>query len=451
MNFNLVRLMVLIFLFLSLLTLTYIFYRSEIVYQGSNSHYYFKYYLFSITAVFFWTIALFFKQKTKKNLLVFTISLLFSFYILEFILNFIFYTNVYTVKMRIFNNNFDTRKPIEFVEDKINEGIDIVPILRNERFVSKKMGEEIFVLSPGLSNKFTVLCNETGDYITYKSDRYGFNNPDKVWDNNSTDVLIIGDSYVHGHCVPSKNNIAGRIRKMTGKSVINLGVESSGALKQLGILKEYGVSRKPKNLFWMYYEGNDIEDFEVELKNKILVKYLKKNFSQNLVNYQEEIDNYKNEKLNYILNGRKTLHYKTRFFRLYELRTFIYKFFQSLHYKKEIIKNPIIINPLLINTISEAKKLTESWGGEFFFVYIPEVSRYSTKVKDHESYYRKAEIIKLIENKNIVVIDLDKELLEKNFNDNLMMIKMYVCNTCHLTNDGNKKIAEVILEKLDKN
>ena len=110
-----------------------------------------------------------------------------------------------------------------------------------------------------------------------------------------------------------------------------------------------------------------------------------------------------------------------------------------------------LIHTITLNIISEAKKLTESWGGEFFFVYIPEVSRYSTKVKDHESYYRKAEIIKLIENKNIVVIDLDKELLEKNFNDNLMMIKMYFCNTCHLTNDGNKKIAEVILEKLDKN
>ena len=226
---------------------------------------------------------------------------------------------MYTVHRKIFNQNFDTRSEMEFVEDKRGKGIDIFPILKQglegDKFISKKKGEEILTFSPGISKKVTVLCNEVGNYVTYKSDRYGFNNPDTEWDNASTYLLLIGDSYTHGHCVPSKENIANQIRAMTGKSILNLGVAGIGPLRELAILKEYASSKKPKNLLWMYYEGNDMEDFEVELKNKILVKYLKKNFTQNLMNYQEEIDHFKNETFNKLMSGRNTLLYKIRFFR----------------------------------------------------------------------------------------------------------------------------------------
>ena len=33
-----------------------------------------------------------------------------------------------------------------------------------------------------------------GYYSTYDSDRYGFNNPDEIWDISSHDVLLIGES-----------------------------------------------------------------------------------------------------------------------------------------------------------------------------------------------------------------------------------------------------------------
>ena len=42
--------------------------------------------------------------------------------------------------------------------------------------------------------------NESGYYSIYKSDRYGFNNPDYVWDKNEIDLVIIGDSFAHGAC-----------------------------------------------------------------------------------------------------------------------------------------------------------------------------------------------------------------------------------------------------------
>ena len=42
---------------------------------------------------------------------------------------------------------------------------------------------ELFPLS-GISNSKTIHCNESGYYSIYKSDRYGFNNPDYDWDKN---------------------------------------------------------------------------------------------------------------------------------------------------------------------------------------------------------------------------------------------------------------------------
>ena len=154
MNTQFVKFLVLIFLLLSLLILVYVFYRSEIVYKGSNFHYYFKYYLFLLELSFFGQWCYFLKTKLKKIYFYSHLVLFFSLYFLEFLLNFVFYTNVYTVHRKIFNQNFDTRTNMEFVEDKRGKGIDIFPILKQglvrDKFINKK-SEEILALSPGIS------------------------------------------------------------------------------------------------------------------------------------------------------------------------------------------------------------------------------------------------------------------------------------------------------------
>ncbi|MEZ4575980.1 MAG: hypothetical protein R2857_13865 [Vampirovibrionales bacterium] len=43
----------------------------------------------------------------------------------------------------------------------------------------------------------TLLCNENGFWVDYQSDRYGFRNPDTVWDQPTADVLLVGDSFTH--------------------------------------------------------------------------------------------------------------------------------------------------------------------------------------------------------------------------------------------------------------
>ena len=44
---------------------------------------------------------------------------------------------------------------------------------------------------------------------TYDSDRYGFNNPDQVWDlsKENKNLVILGDSFAHGSCSYEKTQL----------------------------------------------------------------------------------------------------------------------------------------------------------------------------------------------------------------------------------------------------
>ena len=67
---------------------------------------------------------------------------------------------------------------------KINKGLDAVPSIFPKALLKKGWIDEkndIFPLG-GVSNAITVFCKEGKEFSIYKSDRYGFNNPDKEWD-----------------------------------------------------------------------------------------------------------------------------------------------------------------------------------------------------------------------------------------------------------------------------
>ena len=180
----------------------------------------------------------------------------------------------------------------------------------------------------GQSNSENLYCNENGFYSEFSTDRYGFNNPDEVWLTKEVEYVIIGDSYAYGNCVNRPDDISSVIREITKKNSINLGQSGSGPLIELAILKEY----LPKNVgkvVWLYYEGNDLGDLKVELKNAILKKYLlEKNFNQKLIDKQDLINSLVKNKFieNYNNREKKTslISYLRKFIVLTNLRrTFI--------------------------------------------------------------------------------------------------------------------------------
>ena len=127
----------------------------------------------------------------------------------------------------------------------------------------------------GIKNTHTIHCKENGYYSTYDSDRYGFNNPDEIWDISSHDVLLIGDSFVHGACVFREFTFAGNFRKISrqNKSIVNLGWSGSGPLRIL--LEEYFKDLTLKMLFGFF--ENDFINLKDEIENNILIRY-RKNF-----------------------------------------------------------------------------------------------------------------------------------------------------------------------------
>ena len=153
--------------------------------------------------------------------------------------------------------------------------------------VSKE--KSLFPLS-GISNSKTIHCNESGYYSIYKSDRYGFNNPDDVWDEQKINLLIIGDSFVHGACVNRPNDISSNLRNNYKLNVINLGYSSNGPLIEYATLREY-YSPNIEKVVWVFFEGNDIFDLKFEKESLILRNYLNDlNFTQELKYKQEKIN-----------------------------------------------------------------------------------------------------------------------------------------------------------------
>ena len=175
---------------------------------------------------------------------------------------------------------------------------------------------EIVPLS-GISNSNTINCNENGYYFIYDSDRYGFNNPDSEWEKNNIDFLLVGDSFTQGACVNRPNDISSLLRTKFNKSALNLGFNGNGPLLQYAGLREY-LKENTKIVLWFYFENNDLEDLNNELKSSILQKYLKDlNYSQNLKFKQDQI----NEKVYQKIKNQNDLSFDiVKFIKIYSTR-----------------------------------------------------------------------------------------------------------------------------------
>ena len=124
----------------------------------------------------------------------------------------------------------------------------------------------------------------------YESDRYGFNNPDKEWDQEEIEYLLLGDSFTHGACVNRPHDIGSALRTISNKPVLNLGYAGNGPLIEYATLREYFRSNI-KNVIFLYFEVNDLLNLHNELSDDLLKNYLTNpSFSQNLMFKQNLID-----------------------------------------------------------------------------------------------------------------------------------------------------------------
>jgi len=325
----------------------------------------------------------------------------------------------------------DRRTKVEVLDDFIKKGIDAVPAVRPKDVLH--LSEEILPLA-GVANTTTVGENETGKWMIYPSDRYGFNNPDYEWDAKKTEYLLTGDSLTEGLAVQPGEDIAGQMRKITGQSVINLGRGGNGPLMELAAISEYAAHLQPKNVIWVYFEGNDlIGNMPRDKTSTILMNYLDKSFSQNLMSRQTEVDQILRK---YIQQVKPS---KFRWIRLHEIR-------KIMSFDDRVVDMVVDVDPILSKILIRAKNMTEGWGGKLHFVYLPEFSRYNSEV-EHDQYRKKLAVVKLVKNLNIPVIDIHQEVFY-NHTDILSLFPFR--RHGHYNAKGYSEIAKAIVDSVKK-
>jgi len=425
----------------------YIFFQSEIILNSEKRNYYLLYYIISITLIIISIISFFLDKKIRTYLIIILISIFSTLYIFEIILSYdnYFFNKEIKLKEKIYNQKteklYDKRYKFKIYKDlkKNNKNITLAVPPFSYLFEGNlnKIKKDIFPLS-GISNSKTIHCNESGFYSIYQSDRYGFNNPDKEWDNEEVEILLIGDSFAHGACVNRPNDIGSVLRNLTDSPIINLGYSSSGPLIEYASLREY-TPKKTNHIVWIYFEGNDLDDLQIELQSKLLNKYITNlNYSQKLKNNQMLIDLVSNQLL---VNEKK--YYIKNFIKLGNFVNFIKqhilsnnnKIYQKIDEKKNIND--------FIDIIKLANKFAKNNNSKFYFVYLPDTRRLIQKYSNKNYDSIKYEINRL----GIPFLDINKEVVEKEKNP-LILFPFEIIN--HYNSYGYNKVANSIYKMIYK-
>ena len=365
---------------------------------------------------------------------------------------------------RAYGVEIDIRNRKDVIADYGKEGVEAVPVVTpsNHLFVKLEDGRIKSSVTidggklplAGISNKTTILCNESGEWITYPSDEHGFNNPTGIWEEKSIQIAALGDSFTHGYCVPPDRNFVSLIRQHY-PSTLNLGVSGDGPLLELAKINEFLEDRKPQTVLWFYYEGNDLTDLQSERKSDLVMDYLQDGFRQNALAQQNSID-LAIMSLLPKLGARESANLEKR----QTIADGIVESFFSIA-KLSILRQKVGLvggedagfsgekadldgaNMYVFRAIlTRAKSRVDAWGGHLFFVYLPEWARYS-----HYTSWGKAkrdEVLQIVHDLEIPVIDLNPAFEAQG--DPLSLFPFRQVG--HYTESGNQVVAKEVLDSL---
>ena len=313
----------------------------------------------------------------RVNVALVTVSLAITIYLVEM---FFALTGFAGLDKHAFQWGFpDTRTKFEVIMDLRKRGIDAYPTIYPNAFAGPLEigGEKIHPLG-GISDVATVLCNETGKWLVYRSDEHGFHNTPGIWKSAAPRVALLGDSFVHGSCVPSDRNIAATIRQRY-PATLNLGMVANGPLAQLATLREYLPELKPRVTLWFYWEGNDLVDLGREARNPIFRKYLRPDFRQNLRRKQDAIDRYFRQRYRKPPNPKNQF----RFVRKTTVTAADIVLLRNVRHSLQLNRVPVghsldyryprpppIAYELLPEILAKAASTVRTWHGKLYFVYL---------------------------------------------------------------------------------
>jgi hypothetical protein len=185
---------------------------------------------------------------------------------------------------------FDIRTVSEVVQELRAQGVDALPRISRKWVSSPRARTELpsgFLPLSHASNATIVECNENGEYLIFRSDEFGFNNPSRLVASKQVDVAVVGESFALGYCLPAEESFVGRIRAIHPRTA-NFALAGTIPLMQLASLREYVEPLRPSLVLWTV-NPTEVHPQE-ESRDPILLQYLNPSFSQNLMARQSEVD-----------------------------------------------------------------------------------------------------------------------------------------------------------------
>ena len=357
------------------------------------------------------------------------------------------------------NLTYDLRSPDQFyLEEKKKEKSLEPKFLYAKTFNSFKTFKEAkknnsIIPFRGPINKKSISCAEDLTYRLYENDKYGFKNSNEIY-NKKINSFLLGDSYAEGLCVLRDEDIAGNLNKKNINTV-NFGVTGTGPLISLAILKEFGKHLKPKNIIYLYFEGNDLEDLKFEKNEKNLLKYLDTDHSVNYIDKYEEIKSFlekaKIESEQKLVGIKEFQNDKIKDDIKENIKAHL-KDIAELNNLKNILRYSILKQQeenydfeLFYSVIKKMDFHAKDLKAKYYFVYVPSWSRYFTKYTNVDALINlKDKIIKDLKKENIEIIDLTE------FFDKTEDIKQYypLGYVGHFNAKGYAKISDIIANKL---
>jgi hypothetical protein len=313
-------------------------------------------------------------------------------------------------KLSAIGLTFDQRNRLEVITDLQARGVSAFPPLAGQIILTSDRGD-LWPLT-GISRKTTVYCNELGQYTIYDSDEHGFHNPLGLWQQSSVKLAVIGDSFVHGACVPSDRNFVARLRAQIPET-LNLGRGGAGPLLELAILKEYGSRVQPRVVLWVYYEGNDLQDL-VRERDQVWQHYLRHGAFQRLFDRQDVIDKGLSDHIQHV---QRSLEEQAQQERGWPHRVEAFLKFHALKIHLQRLYDTYLAPPapaslpptdpqtfvLFQDVLRVATATVEQWEGSLIFVYLPGYNRYA-----HPEYgdRDRGRILSLVHELGVQTIDI---------------------------------------------
>ena len=367
-------------------------------------------------------------------------------------------------------SNFPNRQSIKDFSE--NKGIKLYERLSPGALIyTNNINKKSLFPLTSFSNTDILFGHESGFWITYKSDNFGFRNPQGTWKNNNPDILFLGDSFTHGAYVEEEDTFSGVARDQ-GLSTINLGIGGTGPLLQLAAYREYVTYNnvKPKILAWVFF-AEDIRDLVAEFKSSsILRNYLEEdNYNQRLASRKDEIEEllriYQNYEYPMLLKEQKEKRAQRKkeiqiglirkTIKLFHLKRLIKHQVSTLsNPNKEMVKEPNteLMLELFNDVIKSMKKESEKTNSKLVFIYLPTWSQFGNNVDSYgintqsNNYLIKENILKTIKDKDIDLIDLTIKIQEKGKDK---AGEYYNYNRYgHFNPNGYNKVAKYISEQL---